>query len=398
MRWRTSSFAATVLVGWTVLATSVWPPAAAAAPAAGCARPSGVFGDGVPWPQQLLNAGNVWPLTTGTGVLVAVLGTGVDAANAQFTAGQIGTGADVTPAATTARSDCDGRGTFAAGVIGAKRDRRTTFAGVAPGARILPIRYVQAVRGGADTVDPGLVAKAITAAVDAHASVICVVVPATSDSPQLRAAVAAARQADALIVSPAVASAASGGGATTSYPTADDGVLAVGAIDQAGAAVSTEAGDYLAIAAPGKGLVGTAAGSGGSVGHVWPVDDTRYAAAYVAGAAALVRAYRPDLSAAQVTNRLERTASRPATSGHDPRLGWGVVNAYAAVATEGVDARAAGRPPPPSQVAAARPESSGTGLDRPIAAIAAVGVALAGLLALGAAAVKRGRARGWRSG
>jgi hypothetical protein len=373
-------------------------PAADAAPGAGCARPTGVFGDGVPWAQRLLDPGRVWPLTTG-GVPVAVLGTGVDAANAQLGSGQVSGGTDVTPAHSPATVDCDGRGTFAAGIIAARADRRTTFAGMAPGARILPVRYVQAVRGGADTVDPNLVATAILAAVQAKVKVICIVVPAASDSPRLRAAVAAARTADALIVSPAVASGPASGKPGTSYPTAGTGVLAVGAVDQAGAAVSTEAGDYLGLAAPGKGLVSTAAGAAGAVGQVWPVDDSGYAAAYVAGAAALVRAYRPELTAAQVVARLENTADRPATGGHDPRLGWGVVNPYAAVASEGIDGIDSPRPSgPPSLVAAARPATRGQRRDRVLAAVALAGLVLAVLLGLGAVTVARGRARGWRAG
>jgi hypothetical protein len=356
-----------------------------------------VYGDAVPWAQRLLDPARIWPLTTG-GVLVAVLGTGVDATNAQFGPGQILAGTDVTPAHTSSTVDCDGRGTFAAGLIAARPDRRTTMTGLAPGARVLPVRYLQATRGGSDTVDPALLAAAIRAAVQARARVICIVVPAVTDSPALRAAVAAARAADALVVSPAVAPAA-GGRSGVSYPTGQDGVLAVGAVDQAGAVVSAETGDYLGLAAPGKGLVGTAAGAAGAPGHVWPVDDPGYAAAYVAGAAALVRAYRPELTAAQVRARLEATADRPGTGGHDPRIGWGIVDPYAAVAAEGVDATGSPRPAgPASVVAAARPVTPVRPLDRVLALIALALLGVAVMVALGTATVARGRARGWRIG
>jgi membrane-anchored mycosin MYCP len=358
------------------------PPAAAAAP--GCARPAGVYDGAAPWPQQLLNPSSAWPLSTGAGVLVAVLGTGVDAANPQFGPGQVRAGADVTAAPRPATVDCDGRGTVAAGLIAAHADARTTFAGLAPDAGIFPVRYVQAVAGGAGTVDPDLLAAALTAAVQAKAKVICVVVPAGADSAKLRAAVGAARAADALVVSPAGAGSAATGQGTVSYPTADDGVLAVGAVDQTGAPVTTESGAYLALAAPGKGLVSTSAGTAGGVGHAFPVDDPDEAAAYVAGAAALVRAYRPDLSAAQVAARLERTASRPAVDGRDTRLGFGVVDPYAAVAFEGGDTPATTRPATGPPVAAARAPVADLSRERAAAAIAAAGVVLAALLAAGA--------------
>jgi hypothetical protein len=352
----------------------------------------------VPWAQRLLNPASVWPLTTGRGVLVAVLGTGVDRTNAQFGADQVADGTDVAGPGFPSTMDCDGRGTFAAGLIAARADPRTTFVGLAPGVRVLPVRYVQATRGGTGTVDPDLLAKAIQAAVQAHAGVICVVVPAATDSPKLRDAVAAAHAADALVVSPATAGQNAGAGASgVSYPTATPGVLAVGAVGQGGAAVSAESGGYLALAAPGQRLVSTAPGTGGGLGHIGPIDDVAFAAAFVAGTAALVRAYRPGLTADQVATRLERTADHPAAAGgRDPHLGWGMVNPYAAVATEGADASASAVAA--RTVAAARPAAATGGSGRRAAGLALILVTLAGVVALGAVVRRRGRARGWRSG
>jgi hypothetical protein len=366
------------------------PTATPTAPAqAGCARPAGVYQGATPWSQRLLAPDRVWPLTAGNGLLVAVLGTGVDAANAQFGTGQVLAGTDVATRGV-ANTDCDGRGTFAAGLIAARADPRTTFVGVAPNTRILPVRYTQSTNGGTDTADPDRLAAAITVAVQNRAKVVCVLVPAAADSPALRAAVTAAGTADALIVSPATAS--TGG----SYPTASPGVLAVGAVDESGAVVTTESGDYLNLAAPGRNLVGTAAGTGHAAGHAWPVDDSAFAAAYVAGVAALVRAYRPGLTAAQVTDRLDSTAAHP-SAGHDSRVGWGVVNAYAAVTAEGVDGTTAASAAAPTAVTPAR---AGTipPADRAAAGIALTGVLVTVLIGLGAVTATRGRARRWRVG
>lgn len=363
------------------------PASAVAAPQAPCANPSGTYAGAVPWGQRLVDPARLWPLTRGEGQLVAVLGTGVDGRNTQFAPGQLEGGAG------TERTDCDGRGTIAAGIVGAQPDPSTTFAGVAPGAHLLPIRYTAADGGG----DPGALAGAIDTAVGRHAGVILVAVPAAFDSPALSGAVARARSAGAVVV--AAASATQQGART--YPTATSGVLGVGSVNPAGEPVQTEAGDYVGVAAPGAELVSTSAGAGGTVAHRWPVTDPGLAAAYVAGVAALVRAYHPELTGDQVVTRLTLTAHRPPSGGHDPRLGWGVLDAYAAVsstlpadvAPPGSVPSAAPGPAPavvPAAAPARRPSDVAAGT------IALAGVALAAAAGVTVAAVRRARRRNWR--
>ena len=128
-----------------------------------CAGPTGVYTGPVPWAQMLLTPAKVWSLTNGSGVQVAVLGTGVDPGNGQFAAGQVLPEIDLLGGAPSA-PDCDGQGTFAAGIVAAQPSAATSFAGLAPGARILPVRYTATAdpQGGAD---PNLVATAIDRAV-----------------------------------------------------------------------------------------------------------------------------------------------------------------------------------------------------------------------------------------
>jgi hypothetical protein len=386
---------------WTVVVALVVASLVAApgaAVAAGCSTPKGVYTGQTPWAQKLVDAPGIWPLSTGSGVLVAVVGTGVDASNAQFGDGQVLPEIDLLPSGGPV-ADCDGRGTFAAGIVAARADRDTTFAGIAPGAKILPIRYTQSTSDSESSGgDPGTLATAITRAVDAHAGVILVVVPSGADSPALRAAVTRAHAAGDVVVSPAAASQQG----ARSFPTATPGVLGVGAVDQAGAAVQSESGDYVAIAAPGANLVSTSAGANGRIGLMWPVRAPSFAAAYVAGTVALLKSYRPDLTPEQIANRLALTASRPAGGAHDGKLGWGVLDAYAAVSAE-LPANAAG-PGAPVGPAAAKPvvpAAAPAPVRSPYnwAGIAAVlGVVVAGAVVFGAATVRRGRRRGWRMG
>ncbi|MEC3978343.1 S8 family serine peptidase [Amycolatopsis sp. H20-H5] len=366
------------------------PASAAPPPQAQCANPTGTYAGAVPWGQRLVDPARVWPLTRGAGQTVAVIGTGVDGRNGQFAPGQLLGGAG------TAEDDCDGRGTIAAGIVGAQQDPATTFAGIAPGVKLLPIRYTQASGDATAGGDPGALAVAIDAASDRNAGVILIAVPAASDSPALTAAVNRARGRGAVVVSPA---AATQQGSRT-YPTATSGVLAVGSTNPAGEPVQTEAGDYVGISAPGAELVSTSAGAGGTVAHRWPVTDAGLAAAYVAGAAALVRAYHPELTPDQVVTRLTLTANRPSTGAHDPRRGWGMLDVYAAVSAE-IPATAPGpgtavpKRAPGGAIVPAGPAVRPTA-DRFSGGLALAGVALAAAAGITAAAVRRGRRRHWR--
>ncbi|MGH3657320.1 MAG: S8 family serine peptidase [Micromonosporaceae bacterium] len=383
MRWLVRAAVGVVAV-MCALVLPVRPAAAA------CAEPTGAHTGATPWAQQLLGADQAWPLTTGKGVVVAVLGTGVDVDNPQFTRDQVRAGDDVAKPRQPTTEDCDGRGTFAAGLIAAKPGESTTFAGVAPDATILSIRYTASQEGGGNEVPPAQLAAAIRAAVRGGADVICVVAPAAGSSGALRSALRQARQADVVVVSPATASSGA-----VSYPTVDDSVLAVGAVAEDGKVVSTESGDHLDLAAPGDDLVSTAANGRGEMAHV-SVSDPAFAAAYAAGTAALVRAYRPKLSADAVLNRLRRTASRVPGDGRDPQVGWGVINPYAAVTAEGIDSTAApDRRALPTAIAAATPASDLDGRARLSVGIAAGGLGLAGLLCLGVHVYRRGRGRRW---
>ena len=358
--------------------------------AAGCAKSTQVYQDPPSWAQKLADPARIWLLSKGTGQTVAVVGAGVDGSNPQFGRDQVLPSDDLVPRPGGV-ADCDGRGTFAAGIIGAQPHDQTTFVGLAPGVRLLPIRYT-AGSGDTDPGDPAHLAAAITRAVHAGAGTILVDVPTTVDSPALDDAVSSALAAGSVIVSPAVGTQTG----VTSYPTALPGVLGVGSADQNGAAVQTESGNYIDIAAPGAGLVSTAAGG---YGHSWPIKDPAASAAYVAATVALLRAYQPTATPAQVVNRLTLTASRASGGGRDPRLGWGIVDAYSAVTSQlpltapGPDASPTPATPPVLAPAAAPVPPP---LNALVGGLALGGVGLAALAGLVTVTIRRGRQRGWK--
>jgi type VII secretion-associated serine protease mycosin len=283
---------------------------------------------GVPWAQKQLAPGRVWPMSTGAGITVAVVDSGVDANTPQLADAKVLPGVDVTVEdRPPADNDCYGHGTFVAGIIAAQAQPGTGFVGVAPDVTILPIRCGTSVGDeGPGVLTPERMADGIRAAVDGGATVINVSASTTVQNPELEAAVRYAADRDVVLVASAANRAEDGNQVT--YPASYPSVIAVGAVDQTGKrAEFSEIGPYVSLVAPGVDVVSLGPSGPGQ----WQGSGTSYAAPFVAGAAALVREYHPELTAAQVKNRLEATANRPPTEVPDPGLGWGTVNIMAAV-------------------------------------------------------------------
>ncbi|MTD59465.1 type VII secretion-associated serine protease mycosin [Amycolatopsis sp. RM579] len=120
-----------------------------------------------------------------------------------------------------------------------------------------------------------------------------------------------------------------------------DDVLSVAAIDQTGGVASFSMnGPWVSVAAPGTDITSLdpSAGTDALANQVvedrklQPIQGTSFAAPYVAGVAALVRAQFPTLNARQVIQRIEATAQHPgAPGGRDNFVGYGVVNPVAAL-------------------------------------------------------------------
>jgi membrane-anchored mycosin MYCP len=372
-------------------------PAYAAAPAAGgtnCLPAPEASDPSVPWAQQQLAPQRVWELTRGAGVTVAVVDTGVDASTPQLR-GQVLAGVDITGKGGAADKDCYGHGTFVAGIIAAKPAEGTGFAGVAPAAKILPIRATApAADGSAGDLTAGALAAGIRAAVDGGATVVNVSASTSTPDSALADAVRYAAAKDVVVVASAANGAQNGDPVT--YPASYESVLAVGAVDSAGQhAQFSQTGPYLDLVAPGVDVVSVGPGGPGQ----WQGSGTSYAAPFVAGTAALVRAYHPDLTAPQVMHRLEATANHPAANLPDPALGWGTVNPMAAVtavlpeeSVSGADLPLIGpapaRPAPPELVDEIGPAMVVIGI------IGGVGAAFA--IVVIARLSDGGRRRGWR--
>lgn len=321
-----------VIAAVVLVAVVALPGTAAAAPPEGACRgepePARDVVTQLPWAQQLLDLDRTLPHSTGAGVTVAVVDSGVDADHPQLR-GKVLPGEDFFLVGDLPGDfDCVSHGTAAASIIVASPAPGVGFRGIAPDARILPVRVTDRElndSGNATPINPDIVADGIRYAADTGAKVINLSLSGYGDFPAIRDAVAYAQSKDALLV--AAAGNRADLGPVPSYPAAYDGVLGVGSISIEGVrAEGSQVGPYVDLVAPGEDVVAASRVAGH---HYWA--GTSFAAPFVSGAAALVRSAHPDLTAPEVAERLVATAD-PAPGGkNSTEYGAGIVDPYRAV-------------------------------------------------------------------
>ncbi len=380
----------------TLTCTVLTIPARAAAFAPGCAPGAGSGAENspaagtpaqTPWAQARLGADRLPVIATGAGIVVAVIDSGVDGTHRAV--GKVIGGGDLLDTAGDGRLDCVGHGTAVASLINGG------FHGLAPQATVLSVRVTEQEEVDGTTVgrtagSAGL-ADAIRRSVDEGAQVINLSLVSYTDNPRVRAAVAYAVSSDVVVVAAVGNRAAEGN--PTPYPAAYDGVLGVGAIGlDSRRLAGSQVGPYVDLVAPGAQILAAGLPDGFTV-H----EGTSFATPFVAAAAALVRQYRPNLTAAQVASRLLATADPSPGGPHSPEYGAGLVNPYRALTDQ------LGAPTGParstSPIAEKRASNGAAGDDHAQAlTIAGVAVGLALLALLGAAIGPRGRRRRWRPG
>jgi membrane-anchored mycosin MYCP len=326
-------------------------------PVPGCPAQRGTAAPAVaPWPQEELGFSSVWNRTRGAGVTVAVVDSGVDA-NPQF-GNRVIPGPDLvagTKPHVPAGADCLGHGTAVASIIAAAPMPGISFTGVAPAARILSVKI-----SGTDSFPTSVTPQGIMDAVQFGADVINLSLATPDDVPALRHAVEYALSRNVVVV------AAAGNdlpqqGTGPYYPAAYPGVLAVGAAGPGGVlAPFSDQRTPVAVTAPGVNI--TTAYPGTFPDAYNPAQSgTSFAAAFVSGVAALVRATHPKLTAAQVVARIKATA-RGSTG---PGTGRGLIDPVRAVtAVLPAEFAAAGASPASTSPASTSPASTspaGTG-------------------------------------
>lgn len=279
------------------------------------------------WHVPYLDLRAAHQITRGAGVTVAIIDSGVDATHPDLR-GNVLPGIDLIDPDNDNAWTPEDHGTLVAGVLaghGHGPGGGDGVLGVAPEASILPIRASSDAEEDAQPTSR-LVADGIRRAVAAGASVISISLSSDHSDVDQRA-IEAARRAGVVVV--AAAGNRPDADAVT-FPASLPMVVAVGGIaEDGGLAEFSVTGPEIRLTAPGDEIVTTRPGDEYAV-----ASGTSFAAPIVAGAAALVRAAYPDLSADEVIHRLVTTAADAGPAGLDEQYGYGVVDIVAALTAD----------------------------------------------------------------
>ncbi|MGH3473896.1 MAG: S8 family serine peptidase [Aeromicrobium sp.] len=276
------------------------------------------------WALTALKAETVHGYTRGSGITVAVIDTGVRSSHSDLS-GNVLSGIDYVSPGTSA-NDENGHGTHVAGIIAAKYNNSRGIAGMAPSAKILPVRVLD--RNGSGSA--ANVAKGILYAAS-RAKVINLSLGSTQNSTAMRTAVAEAISKNVLVVAAAGNRGCGLFGAPTEYPASYPGVVGVAAVNQSIQKASfSSCGSWVDVAAPGQGIISTMIRSSVGLGcsssaDYCTISGTSFSTPYVAAAGALAIARR-GWSQSTVASRLQSTATDISPSGKDSRTGAGFIN------------------------------------------------------------------------
>ncbi|MGJ5751397.1 type VII secretion-associated serine protease mycosin [Streptomyces puniciscabiei] len=288
------------------------------------------------WYLDAMHADEMWKTSTGKGITIAVIDTGVQA-DIPDLRGQVVTGKDFSKRAGDERTDYDGHGTTMAVLIagtGAKGATTGTY-GLAPGAKIMPIRtpgFIERNRADGNQDDfPTATAKAIRFAADSRAQIISISGGSAANSRELTDAVAYALSKGKLIF----AAVGNDGDALNevNYPGATPGVVGVGAIDKSVKATKeSEHGPQVDLVAPGDDIISACLGGT----ELCSSHGTSDATALASASAALIWSKHPNWTNNQVLRVMLNTASKP-TSGkaRTDYIGYGAVRPRIALTNPG---------------------------------------------------------------
>ena len=276
------------------------------APSEGTAQPGAVaLGAGLLDWLGVSSDNSAW----GSGVSIAILDTGV-AANSAFSSKITSINLVDLP---TDPSKQNGHGTAVASMVIGNGELTP---GVAPGASILSIRIANDL-GQSDSF---LLAKGIVAAVDGGARLINISMGSPGDSGLVRSAIEYARAAGSMIV----AAAGNNGINNVSFPAANEGVIAGGAVDAMGNHLNfSNTGRQIALSAPGFGI--NAAWIGNQAASV---SGTSFSSPIIVGAIAAVMSQpgSKKITNTQALNLISSNLNDAGEAGSDFAFGAGMID------------------------------------------------------------------------
>lgn len=234
-------------------------------------------GQDIPWSLQKFAIDKIWSLSDGDGVTVAVIDSGCDLDHEDLKDGFVQGKNFVIQ--NQDPFDENGHGTHVAGTIAARNNKRGVV-GIAPKAKIMPIKVFGADGRGSNTI----VSEAIIWASEHGADILCMSLGSPHPSSDVERAIDYAEKRGSISFC-----AAGNGGETSSiyYPARYEQTVSAGAIDENfNRAYFTCKGVELDFLAPGSNILSTIPGNKYAM-----MSGTSMANPFVVGCAALLLSY-----------------------------------------------------------------------------------------------------------
>lgn len=310
------------------------------------------------WNFPMINVEKAWEESTGEGVTVAVVDTGVNPNGNDGFGDRLLDGFNAFLRIESHWEDGNYHGTHVAGTIGQETNNETGVAGIAYDAEILPVKVISRLNFG--TV--ASVANGIYWAVYNYADIINMSLGGPEDALTMEDAVNYAYNNGVTLI------AASGNDSVyediwpyddddwlkpVSYPAVYENVIAVGAVGYKGErAYYSNGGPELDIVAPGGDKLEDIDNDGFpdeisilqetfsellgfrnfAVGWDYKyLQGTSMAAPHVSGVAALIKSVHPDWGPDEIKEAITETARELGQTGWDEQYGHGLIDAYEAV-------------------------------------------------------------------
>lgn len=278
------------------------------------------------WYLDRMQADEMWKVSTGKGITVAVLDTGVIPSVPELT-GKVLTGKNFVESKRGAHKDKDGHGTAMAMLIAGDGANGSGVQGLAPDAHILPLTVFGSSKE-AGTNHLSALLEAIRYAADSDAQIINMSLAweyfmlDDGERAQIQQAVDYALERGKLLLAGSGNTGDSGN--YVGYPAATAGVAGIGAVDKTSSVTKfSVSGPQVALAAPGKDIPILCGGGTPGYCSSW---GTSQATAIASASAALIWSKHPSWTGNQVLRVLMNTAAKP-TEGKVPSryIGYGTV-------------------------------------------------------------------------
>ncbi len=272
---------------------------------------------GTQWHLAKMHVPDAWDRAHADGVVIAVIDTGVDCGHPDLAAACV-PGRNVLDD-TSDTQDVNGHGTIEAGAAAAVVDNGVGIAGVAWGARIMPIKAMTD-NGSGDTAG---IAAGIVWAADNGARVINLSLGGEGAAQVMADAATYAHGRGALLT----ASAGNMPSGNILYPAGYPEVLGVGATTRADERPSFgNFGPHVDVVAPGVSILTTSVGGG-----YGPFDGTSESTALASGIAALLIGQNSARTPDDLRRLLQDSAVDLGPPGRDDEFGYGRLDAAAAL-------------------------------------------------------------------